>query len=251
MITTSAQELLDSLIHKQEQRTEYDDFAYQDEMYSYSNNKNKKKNKNTFQQSNQPPVLIANVETPSALPSLPSAAASQPGMNPKEEKVRIYGREAKKDDYFIDIRAQLSHPKVGKITRATMYFSMKTDTDQKYNIFLRSKLTSANNETMRSVLNHRNYSLRDKLQEFIDSGYDNLWTGRIQYKPTNGFITQQHRKAHKYGLCAVFTLDEQMYCVLYFNGEVYDFEMNDIVTPSQKQHYSKEGVYIVDEGECE
>jgi hypothetical protein len=132
-----------------------------------------------------------------------------------------------------------------------MYFSMKTDTDQKYNIFLRSKLTSANNETMRSVLNHRNYSLRDKLQEFIDSGYDNLWTGRIQYKPTNGFITQQHRKAHKYGLCAVFTLDEQMYCVLYFNGEVYDFEMNDIVTPSQKQHYSKEGVYIVDEGECE
>lgn len=247
-LSKTQQDLLDSITNPIEVIPEYDEFGYYDEMYSYSNNRKKNKNKNTVQQSSQPSVLSVTVETPSASPSLPSAAASQPGV---KERDRIYGREAKKDDYFVDIRAQLSHPKVGKVTRATMYFSMKTDTDQKYNIFLRSKLTTATNETMRSILGHRNYLLRDKLNEIINSGYDNLMTGRIQYKPTNGYIGKQHRVAHKYGLCATFTLDSEMYCVLYFNDEVYHFEMNDTITSNQSQFYSKEGLYIVDEGETE
>lgn len=245
-LSKTQQDLLDSITNPPETIPEYDEFAYYDEMYSNSNNRKRKKNKNTVQQSIKPPVLNATVEMPAASPSLPSAAASQPGV-----KEVVYGREAKVDDYFVEIRAQLSYPKTGKVTRATMYFSMKTDTDMKYNIFLRSRLTTATNETMRSILGHRNYLLRDKLQEFLDAGYDNLMTGRIQYKPTNGYIGQQHRKAHKYGLCATFTLGDQMYCVLYFNGQVYDFEMNDTVTGNQQRFYMAEGLYEVDEGECE
>lgn len=226
------------------------------EMYSntYSNSTDMNKKKNTFQQSTSSPTTdCVNVQEATPLGSA-SQGAAHPGVKKDQREVRetarYYGREAKPSDFFVDIQVSLGTPKEGtRTTRCPIYFSLKTDTDKKYNIFLRSKLTTSIDETMRSITKANNLPLRDILNDVVNLGGENLMVGRIQYKPTNGFITDQHRKNHKNGLVAVFMHDGIHTCYLYFNGEEYMFELTDDMTLEQSKVYSKVGNWLRDSDE--
>lgn len=226
------------------------------EMYSntYSNSTDMNKKENTFQQSTSSPTQDCVNVCEASPPSFASQGASHPGVKEDQREVRettrYYGREAKPSDYFIDIQVSLGEVKEGtRTSRCPIYFSLKTDTDKKYNIFLRSKLTTSTDETMRSIMKTNNLPLRDILNDVISLGGENLMVGRIQYKPTNGFITDQHRKNHKNGLAAVFTHDGIHTCYLYFNGEEYMFELTDDMTMGQSKVYTKVGNWIRDNDE--
>lgn len=251
MQNLTAEELLASISHRSRQTnlgTLIDAEMYTNTITN-TNTTEVYKKENTFQQSSQPTALSVNVEEASPLP-FASQGASHPGVREDREKNRLYGREAKVNDFFTEIQISLGKPKEGtRTTRCSVYFSLKTDTDKKYNIFLRSKLTTSIDETMRSILKNNNLPLRDILNEFIESGANNLMVGRIQYKPVNNFITKQHRSNHKNGLAAVYMLDGIEYCTLYFNGEYYQFELTDDMTQSQCKSYSKIGLWSRDNDE--
>lgn len=222
------------------------------EMYSVSNKMklNKEMKKNTFQQSTQPEVDISgNVEMASPSP-LPSAAPSEPGVR---EKRSYYGRELGRNDLVVEINCHLAKPRVGpRHQRMNSYFSIKTEHDIRYMIFLRSSLTTAHDEVLRSIDKANNKPLRTIAEDYITQHPNDLLLGRIRYKPTNKYVTKQHRTNLKYGLFALWLEDNTFYGQLYLNGEYYDFEFNDDLTPAQiNAQYSLTALWQLDEGEME
>lgn len=221
------------------------------EMYSVSDKQKlkQKKKQNTFQQST--PSLTANYVNVDVASPRQVASQTPSGLGVREIE-RHYGREITKNDLIVDMTCCLAKVRSGnRYHRMNAYFSIKTDTDIRYMIFLRSSLTTAKDEILRSIDNTNNKSLRSIAEDYIYK-YKNVFLGRIRYKPTNNFVTVQHRKNLKHGLFAVYTIDDTFYGELYLNGEYYQFTFNNDLTPSQqKAKYVLTAQYLLDEGEME
>lgn len=226
------------------------------EMYSVSNKMklNKEMKKKTFQQSTQSETSNSvNVDAAAPHP-IASQAPSAPVVREKQEQREIrYGRQITKNDLIVDMTCNLAKIRTGtRYQRLNAYFSIKTEHDTRYMIFLRSSLTTAHDEILRSIDKSNNKSLRTIAEDFIHEHPDNLLLGRVRYKPTNKFVTEQHRKNHKHALFALWVTDNFFNGMLYLNNEYYPFEFTDDLTPDQiKAQYSLIAQYTLDEGEIE
>jgi len=220
------------------------------EMYSVSNEMklNKEMKKKTFQQSTPSPTTdFVNVEVAAPLP-----VASQAPSGPGVREIR-YGRPITKNDLIVDMTCCLAKIRTGaRYQRVNAYFSIKTEHDIRYMIFLRSSLTTAHDEILRSIDKSNNKPLRSVAEDYINEHPGSLLLGRIRYKPINKYVTEQHRANHKHGLFALWPEGNTFYGELYLNGEYYPFEFNDDLTPEQvKAQYSLMAQYTLDEGEIE
>lgn len=226
------------------------------EMYSnsVSNQKQKQKEKqNTFQQSS--------VNVGGASPAqFASQGASPPGVkkdqkNTGETKEINYGRRLSLQDLVVDIRCNLAKIREGdRHSRVTAYFSIRTEHDMRYMIFLRSSLTNAHYEILRSIDKDNNLPLRSIADDYIAKYNETgtLMLGRIRYKPTNNYVTEQHRKNHKHGLFALWVEDDNFRGELYLNGDYYPFEFSQDLTARQKEsNYAAVAHWELDEGETE
>lgn len=232
------------------------------EMYSNSN-KNKKGNKNkkenTFQQSTGPsdPTDV-NVwgQAPGSFqpPSAPSLKEDQ--EIPKDQSSPNQGRYGRRlnwrEDKIVQIHLQIGLIEVGtRYNRAPAYLSIKTESDIRYMIFMRSKLTTANDETMRRIIEENDKPLQTVLQDVLNEHQQNgVFTGRVKYKPTKGQkIQEHHRKNLPQTLLSVFAGDDgYFHAQLYMLGDYYDFVLDEPLTSKQEKIYQAQGSWELEEG---
>jgi hypothetical protein len=214
------------------------------EVYSDMNKKLNMK-ENTLQQSTRSSSDIGNVGR--AAPSLlapPIASLQELKENsqrpkPKQKSLEdnmAFARKLRINDLIVEMHCQLGKWRTGRYKRINAYFSIKTQDDIRYKIFLRSSATSALDETLRSIRNNKNNHLLQKAQDYI-SKYDNILLGRIRYTPKNGFISEQHRPSLSSALFALWISDDQLLGELYLNGEHYPFNFTTDISDKQKKSF--------------
>lgn len=223
----------------------YDDSA---EMYSNSiMNKKEKKNKkeNTFQQSS------ANVsaQAPTSFPTPAEQSVRDTKKTGKSES--RYGRRLNyQTDKIVEICMQVGNVRTGKrYNRASAYLSIRTETDVRYMIFMRSSLTTATDETLRSIKKDNDKALLTNYEDAYSEHYnDNLWLGRVKYKPINGFVKEEHRKNLPLSLLSMWTQDGCYHAKFYFLGDEYEFILDEDLSTGQQKFYELQGTWRLDEG---
>lgn len=221
------------------------------EMYSNSNENKKKKenlNKNTFQQSN------ANVrgQAPALIPS-PSASSVEeiPGNHVVGSTEPKYGRRLNhQTDLITEMHLQIGHVKHGdRYARVKAYISIKTESDSRYMIFMRSAMTTALDETFRSIKKDGCKVLESEAGNlYSDHKDDDLFLGRVKYKPTKGSkIKEYHRKNLPLSLMSLWVEDNVFHASFYLLDRYYEFVLNEPITEKQKQFYCAQGTWYLDE----
>lgn len=214
----------------------------------------------TFQQSTPLRSNSGNVEEASP-PLLASPGASHPELKEKSQRPEKKslenngrGRKLKLDDLLLDIGCALSNIRSGaRYQRMTAYFSIRTDQDVRYAIFLRSNLTTAMDEIIRNIRATDNKPLLDIAKDYINSKDKTLMLGRLRYTAIGGYVTEQHRYNLKHGLFATWMEGDQLVGELYLNGEYYPFIFHRDLTEEQtKSNYCALAKYNRDQDkECE
>jgi hypothetical protein len=263
----TAEQLLAMLSQKDEPSTElinstdYEyNYDYSAEMYSNSNSKKKKNmNKNTFQQSS--------VNVRGQAPSFSASPAQAPLMRedlkipkalgiPEDQTVGIsenkYGRRLNwQNDKIVEMRLQIGNVRVGdRYKRATAYISIKTETDTRYMIFMKASLTTAIDETLRSIRKDNDKVLQTVAMD-IGSEHHNqeLFLGRVKYKVTKGQKIQKHHRSNLPLALVGLWLDEgRYYARFHLLGDDYDFRLTDDLSANQKKFYACEGLWQYDDG---
>lgn len=222
------------------------------EMYSVSENKKKKQklNKNTFQQSTNENVRG---EAPIFLP-----APSEPlvrenlernnGLGSEEPK---YGRRLNhQNDKIVEMHLQFGHVKQGKrYSRVKAYLSIKTENDNRYMIFMRSALTSALDETFRSIRKDCDKVLESEASNiYVEHHNQGLFMGRVKYKPVKGNkILKHHRKNLPLSLMSAWIQDGYWNVEFYLLDRSYTFVLDEELSEKQEIHYSAQGTWYDDE----
>lgn len=220
------------------------------EMYSNSiMNKKKKKNKkeNTFQQSSV---------NDSALAPTSFSSPAEPGVEKtkdtgKTEKTARYGRRLNyQNDKIVEICMQVGNVRTGsRYNRASAYLSIRTETDVRYMIFMRSSLTTALDETIRSVRKDHDKALMTCLEDSMSEHINQkLWLGRVKYKPINGFVKDEHRKNLPLSLLSMWVEDNEYHAKFYFLGDEYEFILDEDLSAGQQKFYELQGTWRLDEG---
>lgn len=223
------------------------------EMYSNSELKKKKnKKKNTFQQSmTDKPSNFVNVRGQATASFSPPSATSE---EVREEAIpeRSYGRRLNwQTDKIVEMRLQIGNIRVGKrYIRSTAYMSIKTEDDTRYMIFMRSDMTTALDETYRSIKKDNDKVLQTVADDFYtEHGLHKLSLGRVKYKVVRGQKIQKHHRANlPVALVGMWQEDGQMKARFHLLGEDYDFKLSDDLSESQKRFYTYEGLWQLDEG---
>lgn len=204
--------------------------------FSENQKKNKNKNKNTFQQSTGENVLA---QAPGFIPQKPAALQV-------EEVESKYGRRLNwQNDKIVDMRIQFGSFKIGtRYQRCKAYISIKTEDDNRYMIFMRSSLTTAYDETLRSIKKDYDNILYDMTKNLIIEHSDNLlFTGRVKYKVVKGQkISKYHRANLPRTLLIMYTNDtDEHIAELHLIDRVYKFNLQSVTNEKQQQYYSFEG----------
>ena len=218
------------------------------EMYSNSiMNKKEKKNKkeNTFQQSS------ANVSA-----QAPTSFLTPAGQSVREPKdtgrpENRYGRKLNyQHDKIVEICLQVGNVRTGKrYNRSTAYLSIRTETDVRYMIFMRSSLTTALDETIRSIRKDGDKALMSCLEDAMGEHMtQNLWLGRVKYKPINGFVKDEHRKNLPLSLLSMWIEDGLYHAKFYFLGDEHTFILDEELSAGQQKFYELQGTWRHDEG---
>jgi uncharacterized glyoxalase superfamily protein PhnB len=219
------------------------------EIYSYSKQKeNRNKKKNTFQQSS--------VNVRGQAPSFPATPAQAPLVKEDQEipgdterpiSEPKYGRRINwQNDKIIEIRLQIGNVKIGsRYKRATAYMSIKTETDKRYMIFMKSSMTTACDETFRSIKKDGDKVTQSVAEEFYSDHYNqNLFMGRVKYKVTKGQKIQKHHRTNlPLALIAMWIEDDTYHARFHLLGDDYDFILSDDLSSGQKQYYELEGLW--------
>jgi len=228
------------------------------EMYSYSNQKEKKKeklNKNTFQQSTDlAGPTDENVLAPAPV-FLTGASHPRARENQEDQGVGItepkYGRRLNhRDDKIVEMHLQIGHVKLGdRHSRVKAYLSIKTETDNRYMIFMRSALTSALDETFRSIRKDCDKVLESEASNiYAEHHNQGLFMGRVKYKPVKGNkILKHHRKNLPLSLISAWIQDGYWHVDFYLLDRSYTFVLNEELSEKQKVHYSAQGTWYDDE----
>ena len=222
--------------------------SFSAEMYSNSNeNKKKNRNKNRFQQSTDPSDPTNENrwgQAPST--SYPPSAPSEKEYQGIPETEKRFGRRLNwQNDKIVSMHLQLSHIKMGdRYNRCKAYISIKTEDDPRYMIFMRSDLTTANDETMRGIKRDDDKVLQSMLTDILDEATDDIFTGRVRYKVVKGQkIQKHHRKNLPTALLTVYAGDNCLNATLHLLGEEYHFVLNEELTKEQEKFYQCQGVW--------
>lgn len=202
----------------------------------------------TFQQSN------ANVGAPSA--PFSSSGASHPGVkkdqrNTGEPKKNI-PRKVNTEHLYVQINMSVNEIRRGKRTdRMNAYLSLRDENDKKFTIFLRTSLTSATDETFRSIRKSENKILENALIEIGSNCPTNakFFSGRLKYNPRRFKIEDEHKTSMKNAVIGVYDYGTSMTAVLFLLNEYYVIELNDDLTTKQQGTFDFTGSYKVDDEE--
>lgn len=230
---------------------------YSAEMYSNSNgNKKKNLNKNTFQQSTGPsdPTYENGGGKPLASSLKPSAPFERiPGKTGEPITESKYGRRLNwQNDKIIEMHLQIAHVRQGtRYSRVKAYISIKTEDDARYMIFMRSSLTTAVDETFRSIKKDGDKVLEAEASEIYSNHYnDGLFLGRVKYKRTKGSkMHDYHRKNLPLSLLSLWAEDaDTFHAKFYLLDRDYDFVLSkEEISDKQKHFYSLQGTWTDDE----
>lgn len=217
--------------------------------YNSSTSRSYSKSDSTLQQSTGPSgPTNESVPAPSALVSSP--AASQPLVKEDRKEVRKnVPRKISLEDYYTQIRMSVNEIKRGKRTdRMTAYLSIKEENDKKYSIYLRSSLTTATDETYRSLRKSDNRPLIDALTTIESNCPSNakFFSGRLRYNPRRFKIEDEHKTNLKSAVLGVYDFGTHMTAVLFMLNEWYVIELNDDLTEKQQGTFNFTGLYQTD-----
>ena len=209
---------------------------------SYSNS--------TLQQSN------VSVEAPTA--PISSSGASHPGVkkdqrNTGEPKKNI-PRKVSNEHFYVQINMSVNEIRRGKRTdRINAYLSLRDENDKKFTIFLRTNLTTANDETFRSIRKSDNKILEEALIEIGSNCPSNakFFSGRLKYNPRRFKIEDEHKTSLKNAVIGVYDYGTSMTAVLFLFNEYYVIELTDDLTEKQQGTFDFTGSYKVDDKEEE
>jgi hypothetical protein len=231
------------------------DSADSAEMYSNSNyelKKNKNRKKNTFQQSSvnlrgQAPAFSSQAQAP-----LVKEDQEIPGDLTVGITEQKYGRRLNwQHDKIVEMRLQIGNARVGdRYQRVTAYMSIKTETDKRYMIFMKASMTTAVDETFRSIKKDNDKVLQSVAEEFYtDHHNQKLFLGRVKYKITKGQKIQKHHRANLPCALIGMWVEEGKICArFHLLGDDYDFELTDDLSPGQKKYYQYESLWQDDAG---
>lgn len=259
MATKTIDEILASVSRRNPDLTLGTEVNTSAEMYSNSHYKKKEnKNKNTFQQSTDPlGPTSENVRGQAPLLSSPRPSASiserdlerNNGLGSEEPK---FGRKLNwQNDKIVEIRLQIGNVRIGKrYSRVTASISIRTETDTRYMIFMRSSMTTAKDETFRSIRQDNDKVLLTVATDMVEQlPNENLFLGRIKYKIKKGQKMQKHHRQNlPCALLAMYILDGELKARLHLLDEEYDFDLYDDLTENQKKYYEQEGVWELNPG---
>lgn len=227
----------------------------------YSNMKEKKKVKvkeNTFQQSTRGRSDCVNVgAAPRFSPPSASHSLTEEEQRAKEERDNgitnqiKYGRRLNfQHDKIVELHLQTTYISKGKrYSRTKAYLSIKTETDSRYMIFMRSCLTTAVDETFRSIKKDFDADLTKVASEIYSEKSNNeLYFGRVKYKPPrNHKIQDFHRKNLPKTLLAMWLEEDVYHAIFYLVDDYYHFILDEEITGRQKQFYQLQGTWRLDE----
>lgn len=220
--------------------------------YNYSSSGSCSYSDSTLQQSTETPSP-ADVSVPA--PSAPDflTGASHPGVRENQEKIKKnIPRKISLEDYYTQIRMSVNEIKRGKRTdRMIAYLSVKEENDKKFSIFLRSSLTTANDETYRSLRKTDNRVLINALNTIQLNCPNNakFFSGRLRYNPRRFKIEDYHKTNLKSAVLGVYDFGTNMTAVLFMLNEFYVIELTDDLTTKQEGIFDFTGSYEVDIGE--
>jgi hypothetical protein len=193
------------------------------------------------------------VSAPSA-PISPSGA-SHPLVRENQEKIKKnIPRKISREDYYTQIRISVNEIKRGKRTdRMTAYLSIKEENDKKFSIFLRSSLTTAKDETYRSLRKTDNRALIEALNTIEENCPSNakFFTGRLRYNPRRFKIEDEHKTNLKSAVMGIYDFGTHMTAVLFMLNELYAIQLTDDLTSKQEGTFDFTGSYEVEIGEEE
>lgn len=208
----------------------------------------------TLQQSTE------SVEAPEALIS--SSGASHPGVKKDQRDTEKSGeprknipRKVSLEDYYVQINMSVNEIRRGKRTdRMNAYLSLRDENDKKFTIFLRTSLTSATDETFRSLRNSNNgKSLEDALIEIGSNCPKDakFFSGRLRYNPRRFKIEEEHKPNLKSAVIGIYDFGTSMTAVLFLLNEYYVIELSDDLTTKQQGTFDFTGSFQRDAKEEE
>lgn len=209
--------------------------------YSYSDS--------TFQQSTEPSAPTnENVDAPTAqFPSSPSA------LPLREEKKTVGSgprknipRKISSQDVYTYIRVSVNEIRRGpRTSRMNAYLSLQEENDKKISIYMRSSLTTATDETFRSLKKTDNRPLIDALQQIMDNcpNTATFFSGRLRYNPRKFKIEDEHKTNIKSAILGIYDYGKTATAILFMFNEYYVIELNDDLTQHQAGIFAYTGCF--------
>jgi hypothetical protein len=203
----------------------------------------------TLQQSTGPSdPAYESVIAPTALIS--SSGASHPGVKEDQRNTgsprKNIPRKVSLEDYYVQINMSVNEIRRAKKTdRMNCYLSLRDDNDKKFTIFLRSSLTSSNDETYRSLRKTDNQALIEALME-IESNCPKdakFFSGRLRYNPRRFKIEDEHKTNLKSAVIGIYDHGDRMTAVLFLLNEFYIVQLSDDLTTKQQGTFDLTGSF--------
>ena len=206
----------------------------------------------TVQQSTEPKApTYEPVSAPEA--QFLSSGASHPGVREDQRDTgkpkKNIPRKVSREDYYTQINMSVNEIRRGNRTdRMNCYISLKDENDKKFTIFLRSSLTSSNDETYRSLRKTDNQTLLQELANMETNCPKNakFFSGRLRYNPRRFKIEDEHKTNLKSAVIGIYDHGTYMTAILYLLNEYYIVELTDDLTTKQKGTFDFTGSYQVD-----
>ena len=203
----------------------------------------------TLQQSTGPSdPTNESVVAPSAPISFPGA--SHPGVKKDQRDTgsprKNIPRKVSLDDYYVQVNMSINEIRRAKRTdRMNCYISLRDENDKKFTIFLRSSLTTSNDETFRSLRKTNNTILEDALVEIGSNCPKDakFFTGRLRYNPRRFKIEDEHKTNLKSAVIGIYDYGDRMTAVLFLLNEFYVIELTDDLTTKQQGTFDYTGSY--------
>ncbi len=185
-------------------------------------------------------------------PMAPSSfsGASHPGVKEDQRNTgsprKNVPRKISLEDYYVQINMSINEIRRAKRTdRMNCYISLRDENDKKFTIFLRSSLTSSNDETFRSLRKTNNIILEDALTEIGSNCPKNakFFSGRLRYNPRRFKIEDEHKTNLKSAVIGIYDFGTSMTAVLFLLNEFYVIELTDDLTTKQQGTFDFTGSF--------
>lgn len=212
--------------------------------YNYNSSGSYSYSDSTLQQSNEsvvaPKALISSFS-----PSGPDEKKTKEYQKSVEVRKNV-PRKISLEDYYVQINMSVNEIRRGKRTdRLNAYLSIRDENDKKFTIFLRSSLTTATDETFRSIRKTDNKILEEALMEMGSNCPNNakFFSGRMRYNPRKWKIEDEHKTNLKSALIGIYDYGTHMTATLFMLNEWYVIELSDDLTTKQQGMFDFTGIY--------